>query len=205
MQVRGEGPARSGHWPLPCGSAPTHDWRGLLDGVLLPRRVNSEYTMFHRPKSHQTRAANIWLSRSPDLRPWASPQQVFAARSWPWWDSARIGMGPPPVETPAGWLGLYHGVKNQVNGVIYRAGLVLLDLDDPARVLRRSDDWALSPSTGYEMVGNTPNVVFPTGLIYDRDTGELRLYYGAADTCVALATAPLDAILEHLWALPAVS
>jgi predicted GH43/DUF377 family glycosyl hydrolase len=85
---------------------------------------------------------------------------------------------------------------------IYRVGLVLLDLDDPTRVLRRTQSWLLGPDAPYERVGDVPNVVFPTGLVHDATTDELRLYYGAADSCVAMASANLSAVLDHLLSLP---
>ena len=100
-------------------------------------------------------------------------------------------MGPPPLETEHGWLVVYHGVRQTVAGGLYRAGLALLDLDEPARVLRRSDEWVLGPGADYEVSGDVPNVVFPCGLVHHRDTDTLYLYYGAADTRIGLATAQL--------------
>jgi predicted GH43/DUF377 family glycosyl hydrolase len=112
-------------------------------------------------------------------------------------------MGPPPLETTHGWLGVYHGVKATAGGgPIYRMGLVLLDLQDPARLLRRSPDWIFTPTTPYERIGDLPNVVFPTGLVHDRATDELRLYYGAADSTIAVATARLADLLEYILSCP---
>jgi predicted GH43/DUF377 family glycosyl hydrolase len=168
------------------------------DASLLPRHVDGEYVLFHRPVSRRTGRADIWLSRSHDLRAWTKPEPVLQARPGVWWDSARIGMGPPPVETAAGWLGVYHGVKWVADGMVYRVGLVLLDRDDPAVVLRRSDHWVLAPEADYEVAGNAPNVVFPTGLVHDPVADELRLYYGAADSRVCVATASMPAVLHHV-------
>ena len=122
----------------------------------------------------------------------------MSARPGGWWDSARIGMGPTPLETPQGWLVVYHGVRNTVAGALYRAGLALLDLAEPTRVLRRSSEWVLGPSEHYELTGDVPGVVFPCGLVHDPVTDELRLYYGAADTCLAVATSTLSAVLAYL-------
>lgn len=169
---------------------------------LLPRRVEEHFVLFHRPVSAVSHRADVWLSRSYDLRSWTTPEPVMQARTGAWWDATRIGMGPPPIETPAGWLAVYHGVKQMVNTSIYRVGLVLLDLDNPARVLRRTPSWVLGPGEPYETVGDVPNVVFPTGLVHDPDTDELRMYYGAADTTVAMASAQLPEVLEHLLGLP---
>lgn len=168
------------------------------NGALLPRRVDGKFVLFHRPSTVIGARADIWLSRSEDLRSWSSPEPVFGARPGGWWDSARIGIGPPPLETPDGWLVIYHGVRQTVAGALYRAGLALLDLDDPSVVLRRCGEWVLGPSEPYELVGDVPGVVFPCGLIHDPETDELRLYYGAADTCIAMATGDLTEVLEYL-------
>ena len=168
------------------------------NGALLPRRVGGQHVLFHRPVSVPGRRGDVWLSRSPDLHTWSDPEPVMEGRPGGWWDTARIGMGPTPLETPDGWLVVYHGVRQTVAGAIYRAGLALLDLEDPATVLHRSAEWVLSPAAPYELTGDVPNVVFPCGLVHDAGTDRLRLYYGAADTAVALATASLPDVLAHL-------
>jgi predicted GH43/DUF377 family glycosyl hydrolase len=172
------------------------------NAALLPRSIDGQFVLFHRPVSSTSHRADVWLSRSTDLRSWTTPEPVFGARPGPWWDAARIGMGPPPIETEHGWLGVYHGVKEMVNGSIYRVGLVLLDLNHPAKVLRRTDSWVFGPAAPYETTGDVPNVVFPTGLVHHAETDELRLYYGAADTSVAVAVAYLPEVLEHLLSCP---
>ena len=168
------------------------------NGALLSRRVNGEWVLFHRPVTAQAARADVWLSRSPDLHSWNAPEPVLAAREGGWWDSARIGIGAPPMETPEGWLLVYHGVRQTVAGALYRAGLALLDLDDPSRVIRRCEEWVLGPSESYELVGDVPGVVFPCGLVHVPETDELRLYYGAADTCIAMATASLSEVLDFV-------
>lgn len=168
------------------------------NGALLARRVGGEFILFHRPVTVIGARADVWLSRSADLHSWSSPVPVLGARPGGWWDSARIGMGPPPIETPAGWLVIYHGVRQTVAGALYRAGLALLDLDDPAKVVRRCSDWVLGPSEAYELTGDVPGVVFPCGVVHDPTTDELRLYYGAADTCVAMASASLSDVLGYV-------
>ena len=102
------------------------------------------------------------------------------------------------METPEGWLLIYHGVRQTVAGALYRAGLALLDLDNPARVIRRCGEWVLGPTESYELVGDVPGVVFPCGLIHDVDEDRLRLYYGAADTCIGLATASYSQVLDYV-------
>lgn len=172
------------------------------NGALLSRRVNGDFVLFHRPKTVVGARSDVWLSRSADLRSWTSPEPVFDAREGGWWDSARIGMGPPPLETPEGWLVLYHGVRQTVAGALYRVGLVLLDLDEPSKVIRRSEEWVMSPSESYELSGDVPGVVFPCGLVHDVGSDELRVYYGAADTCIGVATATLADVLAYLRGCP---
>ncbi|MBA2643878.1 MAG: glycosidase [Solirubrobacterales bacterium] len=171
------------------------------NGVLLPRRVGGDWILFHRPTS--IHAADIWMSRSTDLKSWRTPELVIQRRPGGWWDSARVGMGPPPIETDAGWLVVYHGVRTTVAGGLYRAGLALLDLENPARVLHRSPEWVLGPQEQFETTGDVPNVVFPCGLTRDEATDRLNLYYGAADTRIGLATATCSTVLEYLLSCPA--
>ena len=167
------------------------------DAAVLPRRVGGDFILFHRPVSVIGGRPGVWMSRSRDLHSWAAPEPVFGARPGGWWDSARVGIGPPPLETPQGWLVVYHGVRDTVAGALYRVGLVLLDLDNPAVVLARSAEWVLGPTKGYELTGQVPGVVFPCGLTHTK-TGELRLYYGAANTVIAMATAQIDDVLTFL-------
>jgi predicted GH43/DUF377 family glycosyl hydrolase len=170
------------------------------NGVLLPRRVGGDWVLFHRPTS--VHGADIWLSRSPDFKRWGTPERVLYRRPGGWWDSARTGMGPPPLETEHGWLVVYHGVRETVAGGLYRAGLALLDLENPARLLRRSPEWVLGPQALLEITGDVPNVVFPCGMVHEPETDRLLLYYGAADTRIGLATADRAQVLEYLLDCP---
>jgi len=161
--------------------------------------------LLHRPKTQFGGAhGEILLSRSDDLVSWSAPEQVLQPRDGAWWDSLRIGIGigPPPLRTEHGWLLVYHGVKGPVAGEVYRVGLALLDHDEPTRVLRRLPRWILAPLAPYERAGDVPNVVFPCGLLHDAASGEVRLYYGAADTSICLATAHLDDLLDAVLAAP---
>lgn len=164
---------------------------------LLPRRVGDHFVLFHRPRAVVGGNAGVWLSRSADLRSWLAPEPVFSARPG-MWDCDRIGVGPPPLETPEGWLVAYHGVRRTVAGELYRVGLALLDLDNPAKVIRRCPEWVLGPTAPYEQQGDVPGVVFPCGWTHDPFTDELRLYYGAADSTIAMASSTLSDVLEVL-------
>lgn len=166
---------------------------------LFPRRLNGMWVMLHRPVMGAERRADIWLSRSADLVGWRAAEPVMSCRVGAWWDAQRIGLGPPPIETPQGWLMIYHGVKQSVSGAIYRVGVALLDLEDPSIVRRRCTNWLLGPEAPYERVGDVGNVVFPCGATVGAD-GELRIYYGAADTSVCVATSSVDALLAVLAA-----
>ena len=170
------------------------------NGVILPRRIDGHWILFHRPTSAM--AGDVWLSRSTDLESWQTPELVLHRRPGAWWDSARIGMGPPPLETEHGWLVIYHGVRATVAGGLYRAGLALLDLEQPKRVIRRSPEWVLGPTEPFEVTGDVPNVVFPCGLIHRPESDLLYLYYGAADTRIGLATASYSQVMEFLLACP---
>jgi len=169
------------------------------NAALLSERIDGNWILFHRPMTaFGGSRGEILLSRSVDLRSWSAPEQVLQPRRGAWWDSLRIGIGPPPLKTEQGWLVIYHGVKETIAGVIYRVGLALVDLDEPTRVIGRSSDWVFGPHTPYERQGDVPNAVFPCGLVHDRPSGEIRLYYGAADTSICLATASLDELLDTI-------
>lgn len=167
------------------------------DAALLPRRIGNYWALIHRPVSH-TLGANIWISYSPDLRHWGSHRVILQARRGAWWDANKIGLSPPPIETSQGWLFLYHGVRNTAAGCLYRLGLALFDLDTPERCLRRGDSWIFSPEARYERYGDVDNVVFPCGYTLASDGDTLNLYYGGADSCIALATGSVRALLDWL-------
>jgi len=166
------------------------------DAALFPRRFGEYWALVHRPLSPL--GAHIWLAYSPDLRHWGSHHLVLAARRGAWWDANRIGLSPPPIETPDGWLLIYHGVRQSPSGCLYRIGLALFDRDTPEHCLRRGDAWLLGPETSYERSGDVNNVVFPCGVTIGSDQDTLHLYYGAGDTCVGLATASVRALLAWL-------
>jgi len=192
--------------------ATTHDFRHFhrlgpamppedKDAALFPRRIDGRWALIHRP-TPLAGPAHIWLAFSPDLRHWGDHTLLLPAREGAWWDAGKIGLGPPPLETPEGWLMLYHGVRSTASGSLYRAGLALLDLEDPRRVLHRTDEWVFGPSEPYEQTGDVGGVVFPCGWIHDPVTDELRIYYGAADSAIALATATLSDLVAYVRSCP---
>jgi predicted GH43/DUF377 family glycosyl hydrolase len=169
------------------------------NAALFPRRIGERWALIHRPVSEANGpGANIWLSFSHDLRDWNSSTLVLEARQGAWWDADWIGLSSPPVETEQGWLIFYHGVRTNVAGVIYRLGLALLDLEDPTQVIRRSDEWLMSPREPYEIIGDVSHVIFACGQTVDEVTGAMRLYYGAADSSIAVAHGNVKELLDWL-------
>jgi predicted GH43/DUF377 family glycosyl hydrolase len=176
------------------------------NGVLFPERVGGDYLLLDRPNRPRdggpTSGDVIELHASRDLKTWRPVGPVMGGRPH-FWDEL-IGAGPPPVKTRQGWLLVYHGVATHFQSVnIYQAGAVLLDLDDPTRVIGRTPDNILEPRRPWELQGQVPNVVFPGGMTvfaHDADgfalpEAKLNLYYGAADTCVGLATTSVGELL----------
>ena len=190
--------------------AATHDFRtyrrrGVLmppedkDAALFPQRFAGRWALAHRPVSTTPRQrADIWLSWSPDLRHWGDHAILLPAREGAWWDAHKVGLNAPPLLTSEGWLLLYHGVRVTSAGAIYRLGLALLDAEKPERVLARSSEWIFGPDAPYERSGDVPEVVFPCGWLLGEDGDTLRVYYGAADSSVCLATASVRALLDWL-------
>ena len=167
------------------------------DAALFPVQFRGRWAMLHRPVPGLAgMGAHIWISFSPDMKHWGDHQILIPARRGGWWDANKVGLSPPPLHTEKGWLILYHGVRDTAGGCIYRLGLALLDLEDPTRLIARSDEWVFSPEEGYEVVGDVDKVVFPCGWVADGD--DLRLYYGSADKCIALATARISELLDWL-------
>lgn len=181
----------------------TFERRGVVmppedkDAALFPVRFGGRWAMIHRPVPGVAEmGAHIWISFSPDMKHWGDHQILLPARKGGWWDANKIGLSPPPLQTEEGWLILYHGVRRTAGGCIYRLGLALLDLEDPVRVIARSDEWVFGPEEPYEVVGDVDKVVFPCGWVCEGE--EIRLYYGGADRCIALATARLPELLDWL-------
>ena len=169
------------------------------NGVLFPRKVGGKYLLLSRPSDNgHTPFGDIYLSREPGPDPLGPPPPRHGAHG-PWtWESTKIGAGPTPIETPEGWLLIYHGVLTSCNGFVYSMGAALLDLDQPWKVIARSRDYLISPQVPYEQVGDVPNVVFPCAALLDRPTGRLTVYYGGADTVVCLAHCYLPELVDFV-------
>lgn len=173
--------------------------RRSRNGVLFPERIGGRYLRLERSNdvtlpSGVASGDRIWLAESDDLARWRPVGPVLEGRPR-YWDEL-IGSGPPPVKTRDGWLHIYHGVATHfAASSVYQAGVCLLDLEDPSRVLARGRDNILEPRELYELTGQVPNVVFPTGIVvaeqddegFARRDSAVHVYYGAADTCVCVA------------------
>jgi predicted GH43/DUF377 family glycosyl hydrolase len=166
------------------------------DAALLPGRVGGYWAMIHRPVT--ALGAHIWISYSPDLRHWGSHKVMLEARRGGWWDANKIGLCSPPIETEKGWLVLYHGVRQTASGSIYRLSLALFDLDRPDVCLQRGDSWIFGPETLHERGGDVSDVVFPCGQTIGADRDTIHLYYGAADSCMALVAGSIRCLLSWL-------
>ena len=123
---------------------------------------------------------------------------MLEARLGGWWDANKIGLATPPIETSEGWLVIYHGVRQTASGSIYRLGLALFDLQELEHCLARSTEWVFGPEENYERRGDVDNVVFPCGYTLAPDGDTIHLYYGVADTNIALATGSVRTLLEWL-------
>lgn len=167
------------------------------DNILFPEKIGGKFTLLRRPEEYigsryGTEKPGIWISCSEDLIHWDEPRLV-AVPEFPW-EYRKIGGATPPIRTEKGWLTLYHGVDRDN---VYRAGVMLLDLQNPEKVIARAKTPILEPQEYYEKFGLfIPNVVFPTGNVVK--DGLLYIYYGCCDTAICLATVPLDELLEFV-------
>jgi len=164
------------------------------DAALFPQRFGKRWAVLHRPDAGGIE--HIWSAYSPDLVHWGEPHCVLPEGGGSAWDAVKVGAGPPPILTDAGWLLIYHGVKAYGGKLVYRAGVALLDRERPYKLVARAPGWIFQGEAPYEVSGLVPNVVFPTGLLLRGD--EVWMYYGAADTCVCLAKTRLGRLLSFL-------
>ncbi|MBK8698416.1 MAG: hypothetical protein IPN29_02255 [Saprospiraceae bacterium] len=180
----------------------------IRNGVLFPEKVNGVYLRMDRPNKARhsggpTSGSTIWLSGSDNLIDWHPIAPLIQGR-FHYWDEF-VGSGPPPVKTREGWLHVYHGVAGHFGSSnIYQGGVILLDLDDPSKVLGRSRCNILEPREAWELSGQVPNVTFPSGMIvesFDEEgfattDSEVKIYYGAADTSVGLLITTIQELLD---------
>ena len=173
------------------------------DAILFPEKIGGKYALIHRPlewvgPQYGSDQACAWISFADDLMGFPSaPSRLLIKNKYPW-EVYKLGVNTPPIRTPYGWFTIYHAVGGDK---YYRLGALLLDLEDPSRVLHRTPDWLLAPETDYEMEGYYRGVCFPCGTVVMDDT--LLVYYGGGDKYCAVATCSFDALLKHLRSCPA--
>jgi len=171
------------------------------DAALFPVKFDGLWAMLHRPVPKSAiLGAHIWISFSPNLKHWGEHQVIIQAREGGWWDANKIGLCAPPLQTKEGWLILYHGVRTTASGSIYRLGLALLDLVNPAKIIKRTDEWIFGPKAPYEREGDVDDVVFPCGWL--KKDNKVFIYYGAADSRICLATADFNELVDFVLGCP---
>jgi predicted GH43/DUF377 family glycosyl hydrolase len=161
--------------------------------VLFPEKINGRYVRLDRPHSDIS-PWSIWISYSLDLRHWGDSRLILKPVPYHW-DQMKIGPGAPPIRTDKGWLSIYHGVFPTMDGHIYRLGVALHKLDDPAEILGIGNRWILQPEDLWEVVGYVHNVVFTCGAVLE-DDGTLKLYWGGADKVMCAGTAVIDELVD---------
>lgn len=162
------------------------------DCAIFEEKVGDKYYAFHRPSSPELGGNYIWLASSPDRLHWGDHRCVAVTREGRW-DSARVGAGAAPIRTEKGWLEIYHGANEENR---YCLGALLLDLNDPSKVLARSEEPIMEPIAPYEQTGFFGNVVFTNGQIVEGD--KVRIYYGASDEVICGAEFSVKEILASL-------
>ena len=161
--------------------------------VIFPEKINGQYVKLDRPHSDISPWA-IWLSFSPDLIHWGQSELVIKPVTYHW-DEMKIGPRAPPIKTDKGWLSIYHGVFPTMDGSVYRLGVALHKLDEPARVLGVGDRWILAPEDDWELVGYVHNVVFTCAAVPEAD-GTVKIYWGGADKVMCAGTAVIDELVD---------
>jgi predicted GH43/DUF377 family glycosyl hydrolase len=161
--------------------------------VLFGEKIDGRYVKLDRPHSDIS-PWSMWISFSPDLVHWGDSKVILKPEKYHW-DEMKIGPGAPPIKTKKGWLNIYHGVFETMDGAVYRLGVCLHDLKDPSKIIAVSDRWILQPEDAWELVGYVHNVVFTCGAVPEED-GTLKLYWGAADKVMCAGTAVIDELVE---------
>ena len=165
----------------------------LRNVVIFPEKINGRYVRLDRPHSEISKWS-IWISYSPDLIHWGDSKVIIKPETYHW-DEMKIGPGATPIKTAKGWLNIYHGVFETMSGVVYRLGVALHDLKDPSIILGVADDWILQPEDPWEITGYVPNVVFTCGAIAEND-GNVKIYWGGADSVMCVGTANIDELVD---------
>lgn len=166
------------------------DYRNV---VIFPERCKGLYARLDRPHS-EIAPWSIWISYSPDLVFWGESERIMRPEPYHW-DEMKIGPGAPPIKTEQGWLSIYHGVFQTMDGSVYRLGVALHELENPAKIIGVGDPWILQPEEPWEVTGYVHNVVFTCGAVAE-DDGTVKIYWGGADTVMCVGEADLSELVE---------
>lgn len=150
----------------------------------LPGKINDEFILFHRPMP------NLWMSRSKDLKSWHDSLCILETKPGSWYEN-KLGIGAPPLETEYGWLLFWHGKNNRRE---YALGIMLLDKDDPAKIIKFQEEPILTCEMPFEKNGFVNNVIYTNGVVRFQD--KYFVYYGCCDRCLAVATIEVSTINE---------
>lgn len=161
---------------------------------LFPEKINGKYYKLDRPGGGDGSGGDIWISASEDLVHWGEFKPVIAA-GYRFWNVQKIGP-TPPIKTDKGWLDIIHGVFSPAGGTYYYVGAILLDLDEPWKVIGKTNSYLMMPQEEWERHGNCDNTIFPCGAIADYDKDQIRLYYGGCDFAIGLATGSLSELVD---------
>lgn len=167
------------------------------DVILFPETINGKFwkisrAMYKCGDGYENKNPAIWISCSDDLLEWREEEKLLYYGHEDW--EGKVGGSTPPLKTDKGWLFFYHGVSPKDSG--YRVGAMLLDLNDPTKIIGKTKDFLMEPEAPYETGGFYNGCVFPTGLI-EKD-GEIYIYYGAGDQCICVATINKDELVNEL-------
>ena len=165
----------------------------LRNVVIFPEKIAGRYVRLDRPHSEIT-PWSIWISYSPDLVHWGDSRMLIKPEPYHW-DEMKVGPGAPPFKTDSGWLSIYHGVFKTMAGAVYRLGVALHHLEDPAKLIGVADRWILQPENPWEVSGYVPNVVFTCGAVPE-DDGTVKIYWGGADTVMCVGTAVIAELVQ---------
>ena len=165
----------------------------LRNVVIFPVKFDDRYVRLDRPHS-EISPWSIWISYSPDLIHWGDSRVIMKPVPYHW-DEMKIGPGAPPFKTEKGWLHIFHGVFETMSGAVYRLGVALHNLNDPAKIVGVSDQWILQPEDTWEIAGYVPNVVFTCGAVPE-DDGTIKIYWGGADTVMCTGTAKINDLVQ---------
>jgi predicted GH43/DUF377 family glycosyl hydrolase len=172
------------------------------DAAIFPEPINGYWWLIHRPVAGKKQ---IWIAKSKCSEPichddfcrWGNHEILLSVDGTPRWDGNHIGLSAPPLKTKKGWLLLYHGVKKTASSLLYRLGLAMVSLDDPTKVTHRTKEFIMGPSGKNDFTGNVRGAIFPCGWRV-HESGDLRLYYGAADSVICCAESPFNKVVERV-------